>query len=99
MKPFTRIPKPLKNFYVLFGTFFLIWMLFVDSNDLVSQYRLTAKLNSLESQKEFYENKKGEVIVSREELTTNKELLEKFARENYLMKKPTEDIYVVVEND
>ena len=99
MKPFTRIPKPLKNFYVLFGAFFLVWMLFVDSNDLVSQYRLTAKVNNLESQKAFYKAKKQEVIKSREELTTNKELLEKFARENYLMKKPTEDIYVVVEND
>lgn len=99
MKPFTRIPKPLKNFYVLFGTFFLVWMVFIDSNDLLSQYRLTSKLNSLKSQKEFYKAKKQEVIQSREELTTNKELLEKFARENYLMKKPTEDIYVVVEND
>ena len=99
MKPFTRIPKPLKNFYVLFGTFFLVWMVFIDSNDLLSQYRLTSKLNSLKSQKEFYKAKKQEVIQSREELTTNKELLEKFARENYLMKKPNEDIYVVVEND
>ena len=99
MKPFTRIPKPLKNFYVLFGAFFLVWMVFIDSNDLLSQYRLTSKLNSLKSQKEFYKAKKQEVIQSREELTTNKELLEKFARENYLMKKPTEDIYVVVEND
>ena len=99
MKPFTRIPKPLKNFYVLFGTFFLVWMLFIDSNDLLSQYRLTTKLNSLKAQKEYYKEKKEEVNVAREELTTNKELLEKFARENYLMKKPTEDIYVVVKND
>ena len=99
MKPFTRIPKPLKNFYVLFGTFFLVWMLFIDSNDLLSQYRLTSKLNSLKAQKEYYKEKKEEVNVAREELTTNKELLEKFARENYLMKKPTEDIYVVVKND
>lgn len=99
MKPFTRIPRLLKNFYVLFGAFFLIWMLFVDSNDFVSQYRLTEKLNSLRSQKTFYEQKKVEVIRNREELTTNKALLEKFARENYLMKKPTEDIYVVVQND
>ena len=98
MKPFTQIPKPLKNFYVLFIAFFLIWMVFIDSNDLISQYRLASKLNRLKSQKEFYKAKKQEVIQSREGLTTNKELLEKFAREHYLMKKPTEDIYVVVEN-
>lgn len=99
MKPFTRIPKFLKNFYVLFGVFFFVWMLLIDSNDFVSQIRLANKLNSLRSQKEFYELKKVQVVQDREELTTNKELLEKFARENYLMKKPTEDIYVVVEND
>ena len=99
MKPFTRIPKPLKNFYVLFGAFFLTWMLFVDSNDLISQVKLTTKKNNLVSQKAFYQAKKEEVIKAREELTTNKALLEKFARENYLMKKPSEDIYVVVKND
>ncbi len=99
MKVLDRIPKPLKNFYVLLGTFFLVWMLFIDSNDFVSQYRLKSELNSLKSQKEYYQNKKVEVIKDREELTTNQRLLEKFARENYLMKKPTEDVYVVVQND
>lgn len=99
MKLLDRIPKPLKNFYILLGTFFLVWMLFIDSNDFVSQYRLTRELNSLKSQKEYYKDKKVEVIKNREELSTNQRLLEKFARENYLMKKPSEDIYVIVEND
>ena len=99
MNPFTRIPRLLKNYYVLFGAFFLIWMLFIDSNDLLSQYRLTKKLSNLRSQKEYYEDKKVEVIKNWDELNTNNELLEKFARENYLMKKPTEDIFVVVQED
>lgn len=99
MKVLDRIPKPLKNFYVLLGTFFLVWMLFIDSNDFVSQYRLSSELNSLRSQKEYYQDKKVEVVKDREELTTNKRLLEKFARENYLMKKPSEDVYVVVQDD
>lgn len=99
MKVLDRIPKPLKNFYVLLGSFFLVWMLFIDSNDFVSQYQLASELNSLKSQKEYYQDKKVEVIKDREELTTNQRLLEKFARENYLMKKPSEDIYVVVQQD
>jgi cell division protein FtsB len=37
------------------------------------------------------------VKKDREELLSNQELLEKFAREKYLMKKKTEDIYLVVE--
>jgi cell division protein FtsB len=41
--------------------------------------------------------KKGKITAEREELMSNPELLEKFARERYLMKKQTEDLYVVVE--
>ncbi len=56
-------------------------------------------MNNLQSQKEFYLEKKEVVLKDREELTTNKELLEKFAREHYLMKKPSEDLYVIVTED
>ena len=84
---------------MLFGCFFLVWMLFVDSNDIVSQVKLTQKLNGLKAQKAYYKSKKVEVLKNREGLNTNKELLEKFARENYLMKKPSEDLYIVVTED
>lgn len=74
-------------------------MLFVDSNDIVTQIRLKSKLNNLENQKEYYIEKKVEVLKNKEELTTNQELLEKFAREKYLMKKPSEDLFVIVTED
>ena len=89
----------MKSFYFLFGAFFVVWMLFVDSNDFVTQIRLRSKLNALEGQKEYYLEKKVEVLKNREELTTNQELLEKFAREKYLMKKSSEDLFVVVTED
>ena len=54
-------------------------------------------MSSLEAQKEYYLEKIDEVKEDRQELLSNPELLEKFAREKYLMKKPTEDIYIVVE--
>ena len=72
-------------------------MVFIDSNSLVIHLRLTKKLWDLEDQKEFYQEKKQQIKAEREELMSNAELLEKFARERYLMKKPTEDLYVVVE--
>jgi len=58
---------------------------------------MTTKLGSLENEKEFYKEKIIEVEKDRDELMTNKELLEKFAREKYLMKKETEDIFVIEE--
>ena len=69
----------------------------MDSNDFGRQIGLAQKLGDLKAQKEYYLKKKEVVIKNKEELTTNRELLEKFARENYLMKRPTEDLYVVVE--
>lgn len=69
----------------------------IDSNDIVSQFKLSSKVKELEKQKEFYLERKQKIQEDREELMSNYELLEKFARERYLMKKKTEDLYVVVE--
>lgn len=77
--------------------FFLVWMLFVDSNDIYSQYKLKKKLSDLEGEKEYYVEKIEEVEKDRQELLSDEELLEKFAREKYLMKKKEEDLYIIVE--
>lgn len=87
-----------RNFYFVTGFVFLVWMIFLDSNDLISRYRLGAKLRALENEKEYYQEKISEVEKDRQELMTDKELLEKFAREKYLMKKPTEDVFIIQEN-
>lgn len=71
--------------------------MFLDSNDFISRYKLTAKLRSLQNEKEYYIEKISEVEKDRAELMGTRELLEKFAREKYLMKKNTEDIFIVVE--
>ncbi len=89
--------KYTKNIYVLGTLFFIFWMFFIDSNNVVNQFRLSSKLNDLNDQKEFYQERKEIIKEEREELMSNPELLEKFAREKYLMKKKTEDLYVIVE--
>ncbi len=94
---FRKMPKILTNFYFLVGMFFFIWMLFIDSNDFYSQFVLRKKLKEMEKEKNYYEQKIVEVKNEREALLNNDDLLEKFAREKYFMKKETEDIYVVVE--
>ncbi|MBL6446482.1 septum formation initiator family protein [Fulvivirga sp. 29W222] len=92
-----KLPKFTKNFFFLFSFFFLVWMLFIDANDLVSQIKLKNQLETLEDEKAYYLQKIEEVKKDREELLSNDELLEKFAREKYYMKKDTEDLFVVVE--
>ncbi|HEU5290506.1 MAG TPA: septum formation initiator family protein, partial [Cyclobacteriaceae bacterium] len=82
-----KLPKAFRNFYIVTGLIFLVWMLFLDSNDFLSRYKLTSKLRSLEGEKEYYLEKIKEVEKDKEELMGTPELLEKFAREKYLMKK------------
>jgi cell division protein DivIC len=91
-----RIPKITRNFYFLTGIIFFVWMLFLDGNDLINQVRLTKQLNNLESEKAYYEKKIVEVEKARQELMNDPAMLERYAREKYLMKKPGEDLYVVV---
>ena len=92
-----KLPKPLRNGYVLASLAFLVWMLFLDSNNLIARFQLTGKLSDLENEKVYYEEKIKEVEKDRDELFGDHESLEKFAREKYLMKKDNEDIFVVEE--
>ncbi len=89
--------KYTRNFYFIFTVLFVGWMIFIDTNDIVSHIKLRSKMKELERQKEFYQERKEKIQADREELMSNHELLEKFARERYLMKRKSEDLYVIVE--
>ncbi len=95
----SRLPQYTRNFYFLVTAFFLVWMVFFDSNSFISQYRLSAKLNELKEEKAYYLEKINEVNEEREALFSNPQQLQKFARENYRMRKKTEDLYVIVEEN
>lgn len=95
---FDRIPSLLKNFYVLTIIVFVAWMVFFDSNDFISQIKLSAQQSELEEAKAFYQDKIKDVKEDRDALLNNDELLEKIAREKYFMQKPNEDVYIVVED-
>ncbi|MTI22432.1 septum formation initiator family protein [Fulvivirga sp. RKSG066] len=94
-----KLPRFTRSFYFLVGSFFFIWMLFIDANDIFTQYQLRNKLKNLEDEKAYYLDKIEEVKAEREELMSNDELLEKFAREKYLMKKDSEDLFIIVEEE
>lgn len=91
-----RIPKVFRNFYFIVSTLFLVWMLFFDSNDFITQYKMRRELSDKEETKQHYLDKIAEVQKDRKELLSEPELLEKFAREKYLMKRPNEDVFIIV---
>jgi cell division protein DivIC len=92
-----NMPKVFRNFYFITGLIFLVWMLFVDANDWLTQARNTLHLNELQSEKAFYRQKIDQVQRARLEVLGSPALREKYAREHYLMKRRNEDIYVVVD--
>ena len=60
---------------------------------------MTKKLNDLEDEKEHFTQKIAEVQKDREELLSNSALLEKYAREKYQMKRPTEDLFIIMKKE
>lgn len=93
-----QVPAFVKNFYFITGVLFIIWMIYPDQNAVVNQYQLVQKRNELLQEKEYYGEKISEVKKEREAVFNNPRELERFARENYLMKKPTEQVFIIQEN-
>jgi len=85
-----------RNKYFLVSSIFLVWMVFFDRNDLFSQYEYHQQVSKLKQERDFYQKETAKVHQDLDELTSNKEKLEKFAREKYLMKKDNEDVFVIV---
>lgn len=85
-----------KNKYFLVSSIFLVWMVFFDRNDLFSQWEYHQQVSKLKQERDFYQKETAKVHQDLDELTSNKEKLEKFAREKYLMKKDNEDVFVIV---
>lgn len=76
-----------------------MWMFVLDSNDVTVQFRLWNELRQLENEKTYYQQKTKELEKERRMVIGNPSLLEKYAREKYLMKKPKEDIFVIVDEN
>jgi cell division protein FtsB len=85
-----------RNKYFLVTAVFAVWMVFFDRNDLFSQYEYHQQVSKLKQERDFYQKENAKVHQDLSELTSNKEKLEKFAREKYLMKRDNEDVFVIV---
>lgn len=94
---FVRIFPFIKSKFVLTTAFFIVWVIFFDQYNLVSRVKNNQKLSQLEKERTHYINEIDKNTRMLKELKGDNETLEKFAREQYLMKKSNEDIYLVIE--
>jgi len=88
----------LTNIYVLVLTAFVVWMLFFDTNSLLIHRELKKEIKNLEKTQDFLRNEieKDKKIIKK--LSDSNEL-EKFAREQYYLKKKNEEIYLIEYED
>ncbi|XLS27857.1 FtsB family cell division protein [Flavobacteriaceae bacterium M23B6Z8] len=86
------------SLYVIVLTIFVVWMLFFDTNSMLFHYELNQEIQKLEKQREHLKNEieKDKQMI---EKLNEEGGLEKFAREEYFLKKADEDIYIIEDED
>jgi len=85
-----------RNKYVIAFLIFYAWLFFFDQNSIWERKNNESTIESLKKEKSYYLDKIENDKKRIQELKTNRINLEKFAREQYLMKKENEDIFIVL---
>jgi len=85
----------IRNKYLLVLSIFLVWLIFFDNNNLIVRKRLIKESRQLKSDCEYYRQRIINDSTRLSELRKDAGSLEKFAREQYLMKRDNEEIFVI----
>jgi cell division protein FtsB len=96
VKKLGRFGKIMRNKYLLVVVALGVWLLFFDKNDVFTQWKNRAEVKKLEGDVEYYKSEIERNRTEMIELQSNPALLEKFAREHYLMHRDNEDIFILV---
>lgn len=90
------IQKYILNKYVITICLFLVWMIFFDKTSFLVINELNGEINKYEEQLDYYKSEYEKNDKFYKKLMNNKSEKEKYARENYFMKKPNEEIFILV---
>ncbi len=94
----SKIPSILKNKYLLAFLAVFVWLLFFDNHSIIQQWRLHRQLNELRKERRFYLEEIKRDSLEIERLRNDPDAMERYARENYMMKRENEDVYIIVED-
>ena len=89
-----KIIKFISNKYFIILFSFVIWMLFFDENSYLNHRELDQEIDKLEDANEYYKKqiKSDSKVIDN---LNNQDSIEKYAREQYKMKRENEDIYII----
>ncbi len=83
--------------YWIISVIFFVWISLFSENSWYERKRLNNKKEMLVEQKNYYIKKIQRDSSKLNQLKTDNDNLEKFARENYFMSKKNEDVFIIVD--
>ncbi len=92
---YLKIKPYLPNKYITAVVAFAVLMVFFDNNNLIKRMRYNRQARELRREIKMYEQQRDEALLQLEDLRVGTKELEKIAREQYLMKKDNEDIFLI----
>lgn len=95
MSTFKNILRKLNNRYVYATLLFLVVIFFIDQFNVFAQIRLRRSLDDQKQQIEYYEKEVSQNKQYLQKLQNDTATMEKVAREQYLMKRDNEVIYLI----
>ncbi|MCQ2368910.1 MAG: septum formation initiator family protein [Paludibacteraceae bacterium] len=90
-----NILRKIFNKYTITLAVFLFFLFLGEKHNLRQRAKYKHEIEELEKEIEYYKSETEKINERLKELTLENENLERFAREQYLMKNPDEDVYVI----
>ena len=94
---YNKIPDTFKNKYLIVIVLFSVWIVFLDEHNLIILNKRSNILQEKQDEKQLLIEKIKTDSNTLHSLNNDPEAIEKFARENFLMKKENEDIFIIRE--
>jgi cell division protein DivIC len=85
----------ISNKYLVTISAFVVWMLFFDTRDMLTQRERSRELEKLKESKAYFTSEIEKETKALQELKSDPAAIEKLAREKYFMKKDNEDLFII----
>ena len=87
--------KPYLNKYIITLVVFVVFIVFIDENNVIRRVEYEIKIKGLRQEIRHYQKLRDQSALKLQKLHSSDEELERIAREDYLMKKPNEEVFIV----
>lgn len=95
LKVFYQAIKPFFNKYLITVVVFLVFVIFIDENNVIRRVEYEMEIQKLKKEIRHYRKLSDDSERKLGKLRTSKSELERVAREDYLMKKAGEEVFIV----